>query len=203
MYNQYMQSSTNVYLLRHEERVKDTSFFSPLTMYGHKRANELSKVLEKLNIDVVISSPYIRTLQTVKPFNKPVFLEYGLSEIQHDNVISKSSIGMPLPDYMYSRYNIDCKYEPIISYIDLPYPEDMLSLKKRAKKVFMEILKKYCNKNILIVTHRGICISILELLASSDSFTSVIDSHILNDYPMGTLTCICKNNKLTFEHIKK
>ena len=194
---------TNIYLLRHEERVKDTSFFSPLTMYGHKKAQELVPALEELNIDIVISSPYIRTLQTVKPFKKQIYLEYGLSEIQHPDVISKSSIGMPFPDYMFGRYNIDCTYQSIIPYPELKFPEDSTDLKKRAKYVFIEIIKRFHNKNILIVTHRGICTSILEILASSDGFTDSIDSHILTDYSTGLLTQICKNNKLMFSCIKK
>lgn len=194
---------TNIYLLRHEERVKDTSFFSPLTLYGLKRAQELSKVLEELNIDVVICSPYIRTLQTIKPFKKPVYLEYGLSELQHPDIISKNSVGMPLPDYMFERYNIDCSYQPIIPYTELKFPEDSFDLKRRSKSVFIEIIKRFHNKNILIVTHRGICTSILEILASSDGFTDSIDSHILTDYSTGLLTQICKNNKLMFNCIKK
>lgn len=52
----------NIYLLRHERRMDDTTFFSPLTSYGLKRADDLAEIIKTLDIDVVLSSPYIRTL---------------------------------------------------------------------------------------------------------------------------------------------
>ena len=39
-----------LYILRHEDRTQDCSFFSPLTELGLRNANNLIKILEKENI---------------------------------------------------------------------------------------------------------------------------------------------------------
>ena len=59
-----------IYLLRHEDRTMDLTFFSPLTKNGLENSVELIKHLEKEKIDTIYSSPYIRTLQTIYPYSK-------------------------------------------------------------------------------------------------------------------------------------
>ena len=59
-----------IYILRHEERTIDASFFSPLTKQGILNSINLIPLLENLNITTIISSPFIRTLQTIKPYSK-------------------------------------------------------------------------------------------------------------------------------------
>ena len=56
-----------IYLLRHEDRTMDLTFFSPLTKNGLENSNELVKYLEREKINTIYSSPYIRTLQTIYP----------------------------------------------------------------------------------------------------------------------------------------
>ena len=64
-----------IYILRHEQRTKDASFFSPLTKKGHENAKNLVDTLKKLNINKIYCSPYIRTLQTIHPYsNKYLYL---------------------------------------------------------------------------------------------------------------------------------
>ena len=59
-----------IYLLRHEDRTQDATFFSPLTKQGLENSVKLIKDLEKSNINIVYSSPFIRTLQTIHPYVK-------------------------------------------------------------------------------------------------------------------------------------
>ena len=54
-----------LYILRHEDRTMDLTFFSPLTKNGLEKSIDLIKYLDKEQINVVYSSPYIRTLQTI------------------------------------------------------------------------------------------------------------------------------------------
>ena len=58
-----------VYFLRHEDRPLQTStFYIELTEKGHIGAQKLVSKLNPLNIDYIYSSPFIRTLQTIKPY---------------------------------------------------------------------------------------------------------------------------------------
>ena len=73
-----------LYILRHEDRTQDCSFFSPLTLVGLNNSKKLAEHLKKENINLIFSSPFIRTLQTVQPYVKEtkisINLEYSLSE---------------------------------------------------------------------------------------------------------------------------
>lgn len=57
-----------IYILRHEDRTIDCSFFGPLTKKGLINSGKLIDKLEKLNIDEIYCSPFIRTMQTIYPF---------------------------------------------------------------------------------------------------------------------------------------
>lgn len=106
---------------------------------------------------------------------------------------------MALPDYLYPVYNINNAYKSIIPYTDIPYPEPKDNIKKRIKKVFCSIMKKYKNKNVIIVTHQCICTALLELIINTKSFNKAIDTYNIFHYPMGMLTKIVNNNVLDFE----
>jgi phosphohistidine phosphatase SixA len=77
-----------IVLLRHEERENDVGFYSNLTENGIIKSCVLPKKLRKLNIDIIFSSPFIRTLQTVYKYalkyNKKINIEYGLYEYLHN-----------------------------------------------------------------------------------------------------------------------
>ena len=93
-----------IYILRHEDRTMDCSFFSPLTKKGLENAISLISLLKEKKIGAIYSSPFIRTLQTVYPYsetnNIPINLEYSLSEFQHDEIIPKRSYCVRLPEYI-------------------------------------------------------------------------------------------------------
>ena len=93
-----------LYILRHEDKTQDATFFSPLTKQGLENATKLINELEKVEISHIYSSPYIRTLQTVHPYCKKhdlkIKLEYGLSEINHEDIIPKKSYQIRLPEYI-------------------------------------------------------------------------------------------------------
>ena len=59
-----------IFILRHEDRTMDATFFSPLTLKGLENSVELIDDLDNNEIDLIYSSPYIRTLQTIYPYSK-------------------------------------------------------------------------------------------------------------------------------------
>jgi 2,3-bisphosphoglycerate-dependent phosphoglycerate mutase len=184
-----------IYILRHEERTKDASFFSPLTKQGHKNAQNLVNTLKNLNINKIYSSPYIRTLQTIYPYSKkyniPINIDYGLIEILHESIIPPKSYDVELPDYMADYFNINKSYYPLITNKDLEYPEDDEKLLKRTKKIFKHIIatNKHTNTNILVVTHQGLCKNIINL------------KNKIENYETGQLSLIFDNYELCYKKV--
>ncbi len=192
-----------IYIIRHEDRTIDASFFAPLTKQGLINSNKLVKILNKLDIKIVYSSPFIRTLQTVHPFtleNKlKINIDYGFSEIMHPTIIPQKSYNVELPDYLCEHFNYQPNYIPIIKSTNLIYPEDELMLINRTKKMFKKVIDKHWNTsdNILIVTHQGICKSILKIISKNIN----INVNDINNYEKGKITLIFDTDHWEFKKI--
>jgi broad specificity phosphatase PhoE len=184
-----------IYILRHEERTKDASFFSPLTKQGHKNAQNLVNTLKKLNINKIYCSPYIRTLQTIYPYsykyNIPINIDYGLVEILHESIIPAKSYDVELPDYMADYFNVNKSYYPLITNKDLEYPENDEKLLKRTKKIFKHIIdtNKHTHNNILVITHQGLCKNIINI------------KNKIDEYKTGELSLIFDNYELCYKKV--
>ena len=112
---------------------------------GIENSNELIETLEKLNITRLFSSPYVRTLQTIYPYakktNKKIKLEYGLSEINHPELIPKNSFGIRLPEYIAEAFQFDNDYNTHIEPENLKYPETEEDVMKRIKDFILYFTK--------------------------------------------------------------
>ena len=159
-----------IYILRHEDRTIDCSFFAPLTLKGLQNSQKLIPILKDCKINLIFSSPFIRTLQTIYPYVKTnklnINVEYGLSELHHQDIIPKNAVGINLPEYIAELFNYNPKYKSIISSQDIKYPESMLESLQRTIKFIRELIEKYYTTdfNILLVSHQTICINILNLV---------------------------------------
>lgn len=189
-----------IYILRHEDRTQDCSFFSPLTEKGLENSIKLIDLLKKHNISLVFSSPYIRTLQTVYPYVKEkdmtINLEYGLSEYNHQDIVSKSAIGMYLPEYLAKSFLYNPNYKTIITPFDINFPETIPQTVYRTKKCLHNIIEKYrdTEENILLVTHQTICINILNIInKSKNNENKKIPSLLLENYDKGKMSLIYNN----------
>ena len=202
-------SIMRLYILRHEDRTQDCSFFAPLTYDGLENAKKLVEKLEKEKIDIIISSPFIRTLQTIFPYanktKKDINIEYGLSEIHHQDIIPVKAVGISMPEYLLKTFNYNLKYKTIIQPNDISYPETISQVKNRMKKVLHYILSNYHNthSNILIVTHQSLCNYVLEIIKdnskviNSKTFKDITD-RLVSGYPTGKLSLIF--NKVAWEY---
>ena len=103
-----------IFILRHEDRTMDLTFFSPLTKNGLDKSLKISDELNKLEINSIYSSPYVRTLKTIYPYSKsksmPVKLDYSLTELYQSDNIPKKSYSVTLPDYIAKSFNYDENY---------------------------------------------------------------------------------------------
>jgi 2,3-bisphosphoglycerate-dependent phosphoglycerate mutase len=183
-----------IYILRHEDRPEDCSFFVPLTKNGLINARKLVQILKKENINLIFSSPYLRTLQTINPYIEAtkykVNLEYGLEEIQHQDIIPKKAINMVLPDYLAEFFNYNCNYETIIKPENIKYPETEEDVMKRFKKIIKKLITDYYEKdiNILLVTHQTFCNIGIKIVNKAKHLN--LSDNILNNYKKGSLTLI-------------
>ena len=181
-----------LYILRHEDRTQDCSFFSPLTKEGLDNSIKLIDILKNENINIIYSSPYIRTLQTIYPYsiknNIKVNLEYGLGEIQHNDIIAKKSIGLYIPEYIAESFNYNSKYKSIIKPTEIKYPETSSDVDTRVKHILKNILTQHMdtNNNILLVTHQSLC----------SNMAKIHDKKYELDYHKGLLCKIYDNKWL-------
>lgn len=205
-----------IYILRHEDRTMDLTFFSPLTKGGLDKSLKLSSELHKLNINSIYSSPYIRTLQTVYPYSKktniPIKLDYSLTELYQKDNIPKKSYSVMLPEYIAESFNYDKNYKSSVTPSELEFPEKISDFKKRVKNFLNNmIINNYkSEKNIILVTHQGVIDVINKIISKSKNKPTNSDvkldanSTIREDefyYPKGALTKIFENNKWTYEKI--
>jgi broad specificity phosphatase PhoE len=192
-----------IFILRHENRTIDATMFSPLTLEGLNNSNNLIKCLEDLNINVIYSSPFIRTMQTIYPYSKKnnvkLKLDYSLVELLNEEIIPPKSFNVELPKYIAESFNYDSEYVPIMTQSDLIYPERYSILQSRVKQFLKNIIIKHNKKedNILIVTHQGVCNVILKIIENY----SEIPNEIIENYPTGLITQVFNINNWLYKKI--
>ena len=164
-----------IILLRHEERGYDISFFSNLVENGIIRAcTTLPKELQKLKPDIIFSSPFIRTLQTIYPYsqknNIKINVEYGLYEYMHNPYFLLGQWYYTLDDIKDNDLKtiINNNYKSIVDKNDFSILEDENDLEKRINKFMNNFKINYPNKTILLVTHKGIINKIKNVSMNSE-----------------------------------
>lgn len=191
-----------IYILRHEDRTMDGTFFSPLTQDGLDNSIKLIEILSKCKIDTIYSSPFIRTLQTVLPYAKSkglkINLEHSLAEIQHPHLIPVKSYQINLPVYIAEQFNYNPNYTSCLSPSNHTYPEDESCVNKRVKKFIAKIVQDMAkkNNNILIVTHQIVCNCLLKLATKKMGDICIECSY---NYPKGAVTKIFDTDEWVFE----
>ena len=160
---------TTFYLLRHAHsqanlegilagRLPDIHL-SPI---GQKQAKEFSR--NNLKIDLIISSPLERCLETITPYaskkGKRIIRDESFVEMNYGNWS-----GEKLKRLSLKRDWRKVKRKP--STFTFPNGESFLSAERRVKNGLRRLYRKYPNKNILIVSHGDIIklaiIAILDL----------------------------------------
>ena len=179
-----------IILLRHEERENNVGFNSYLTINGLRKSLLLYDKLKDLNIDIIFSSLFIRTLYTISDYcikkDLKVNIDYGLYEYMHNPYFL-------LNKWVYTLKDIDCiklnsiinyDYESIIDKNDINILENECQLKNRITK-FMEYLKEnYNDKCILLVTHKGVINKIKDLYLKK---TDINDDFEMGHYEIYSL----------------
>ncbi|PFZ32635.1 histidine phosphatase family protein [Bacillus wiedmannii] len=153
---------TTIYFVRHahsiytkDERVR------PLSENGHLDVENVTRLLKDKHIDVVISSPYKRAIQTVQGIANTYNISIQIEEDLRERLLSKE----PVTDFNDAVQKVwedwDFAHEG---------GESNDVAQRRAVICMQNILKKYENKNIVIGTHGNIMVLLMNYFDSKYDF---------------------------------
>ena len=192
---------TTIYLMRHSIVFKDINNDynneslqlqnekMPLSVEGEELASNISKESELQNIDVVISSNYVRAMATAK----------YISNANKVNLIVNSAFGErkfgvnswdELPSDFGLRQNNDENYK-------VGDGESQKEVRERVYKALMEVVDKYKDKRIVIVSHGSAILWLLKQWCKVDlvdKYVTFNDKVILEDNVFN-----CTTFKLEFD----
>lgn len=151
------KNSGKIFAIRHgeaEHNVKrmlndDDDVPSHVTENGKEQIKEKAKQLSKEKIDVIISSPLIRTKETSELLAESLGL--NKSDIIFDERIRETNTGISNKDYDSYRNLFKNQREKF----DKAHPggETLTEMKQRVGDFLYEINEKYKDKNVLVVSH--------------------------------------------------
>lgn len=190
-----------IYFLRHEERYKSMSFFTPLTIEGKYNSIDLSDKIKSLGITHIYSSPFIRVLQTIEPFlienDIQVNIENSLREINLLKGIPEKESKIELPEELYKQFRINKDYESKLKTENIIYPETYSNARNR----FLDFLRDLINtnhttdNNILLCSHAGLIMELINKLKQKPEYEFLNN---LKMYPTGKITEIVDSKTLSF-----
>ncbi|MGD6892167.1 histidine phosphatase family protein [Bacillus mobilis] len=153
---------TTIYFVRHahstytkEERER------PLSEKGHCDAENVTHLLKDKHIDVVISSPYKRAIQTVQGIANTYNVSIEIEEDLRERLLSSE----PVADFNDAIENVWEDWT--FAYED---GESNDVAQRRAVICMQSILKKYKGKNIVIGTHGNIMVLLMNYFDSKYDF---------------------------------
>lgn len=143
-----------LFILRHaetEENITEMLQGDMDTVLNKKGIEQSFLVRDKIiesNIDLVISSPKKRATETARIAapNIPMILDDRLRSRSHGEFEGKSRSDVDIHEYW--NFYKNNQYERA---------ESVQEMFKRIKSLIDEIKEKYSDKNVLLVTHSGVC----------------------------------------------
>ena len=141
---------TNVYLIRHAQSHPTVDLQLPewpLSPVGFDQAESLCDLLEPLEIEVLLSSPYPRCLQTIQPFANRA----GLEVVVEDDLRERTVVNELVDnfDQIWRQSWDDFNFVP-------PGGESSFDAQRRFVAAVNDILAGYPRKTIGIVTHGNV-----------------------------------------------
>jgi 2,3-bisphosphoglycerate-dependent phosphoglycerate mutase len=154
---------TNLYFVRHAHSTYTPDELKrPLSERGQADAEKITQILKKENIDYVISSPYIRAVQTVEGITdftgKEVIIESGFKERMLSEV--------PVENFDLAITKV--WEEPTFS---LEGGESNIIAQKRGVEATLKVLERYEGKNIVVGTHGNIMVLIMNYFDKKYGFS--------------------------------
>ncbi|MCM2982962.1 histidine phosphatase family protein [Niallia circulans] len=144
---------TYIYMVRHGEssKAQGTERTRGLTEKGKEDSERISKMLQKEEIDLFVSSPYQRAILTINDLAAALGKEVFIMEDLKEKVFSLDAI--PLTNNELYPYLSKSFSNPDHA---LAGAESNRVCQKRAIKVLKQLLTTYVGKKIVIGTHGGV-----------------------------------------------
>ena len=202
---------TKIYLLRHSIADKNIDFRNLkesfeninkkyiLSVEGERKAYKYSEIPELSNINMVVSSNYVRSIATAKYMaikNKTkVIVDANFDE-------RKFGVDDPekIPADFFKKQFINHEYK-------LKYGESFDDVRARALKGLAKVLKKNIGKNALIVTHSSTITFLLSKWCEVDYNSKYIIRYkgktIINGFTTPDLIELTFNDKNKLESIRR
>lgn len=143
----------NLYIVRHGQTDYNLNHIIqgisniPLNSNGMRQIQKLKGELDKLKIDLAITSPLLRTRQTTKILldtrNVPIIIDDRITERKMGILEGKST----------KMYDAKSYWNYQLNYDNNEQVEKIKDLFHRTRIFLIDIIKTYPNKNILIVSH--------------------------------------------------
>jgi 2,3-bisphosphoglycerate-dependent phosphoglycerate mutase len=163
-----MIEMTTVYFIRHAEsdRLVRDGRIRPLTKKGWHDRELVTEFLRDKNIDIVLSSPFKRAVDTVSDFAEKQGFEVKLIEDFREQMsgseLPRDNEGNPFPDSLKRQWD-DFEYR-------FSDGETLAELRERNINSLNEVLAQHINKNIVIGTHAMALSTIINYYDNSYGF---------------------------------
>lgn len=135
---------------------------APLTEEGFHQAEELARFLEGHRFDCVISSPFKRAVDTIKPYAELTHTEIKTDERLAERILSTQTD----PDWDW-RFHLERTYKE--EHLTFPGGESTFEAKQRVRSLIKE-LKEAGHRSVLLVTHGNLMSLLINLYDPSFGF---------------------------------
>lgn len=144
---------TNIYLVRHAHSTYTSDELGrPLSKNGKKDAERVTELLKNRKMDVVISSPYLRAIETVEG----VASNYHLPIINMEDFKERRLANQPVEHFETAIYKVWND-----EYFSFDGGESNKEVQERGVRALKKVLTEYGGKNIVIGTHGNIMVLIM------------------------------------------
>jgi len=160
---------TRLLLIRHGQTIHNTQKIIsgrndiPINDVGHQQAQKMAeRVKQQYPVDVIYTSPLLRTMQTAaylgKTFNLPVFpnedlLEYGFGDLSDIRVSQIKETNPTLYQQIAIWNESEYSENPIRP--EIPGAEPMKDFKKRMQSFTDLVIQKHAGQQVVAVSHGG------------------------------------------------
>jgi broad specificity phosphatase PhoE len=176
----YLSSMRTFWLIRHAHRLDfiepewfetaDYPYDPPLSSQGFDRSMQLAQQLSGDGIDRIVTSPFLRTIQTGDPLAKlcqlPIQLEWGLCEWLCRDWTPELPRTTPMTELLRCYPNIDGAYQSLVTPC---YPETTAELDTRLAIIAHKLVRSNWDR-LLAIAHKGSVLGIVATLTGNDEW---------------------------------
>ena len=152
-----------------------------LTGQGREQARELARQMEGKEIDIIIASPLKRAIDTANIVAEICHVDVVIDDrLIEQNYGIYEGLSPKTPEFLDNKKMFAYKY---------PEGESMMQVAHRAYGLIEDIKEKYRGKNVMFVTHGGVCRVIHTYfydLTNDEYFHYVTKNCMVREYDLST-----------------